>query len=75
MQRHDVASTLRRRYIYVMCLPGTVHYSMLACLNICKGMFILNFILAQFENGIWLKQITPYKKVGIVDDQGVFIYF
>ena len=22
MQRHDVASTLRRRYIYVMCLPG-----------------------------------------------------
>ena len=20
--RHDVASTLRRRYIYVMCLPG-----------------------------------------------------
>ena len=21
MQRHDVASTLRRRYIYVMCLP------------------------------------------------------
>ena len=24
MQRHDVALTLRRRYIYVMCLPGTV---------------------------------------------------
>ena len=22
MQRHDVASTLRRRYIFVMCLPG-----------------------------------------------------
>ena len=25
MQRHDVASTLRRRYIYVMCLPGNGH--------------------------------------------------
>ena len=24
MQRHDVALMLRRRYIYVMCLPGTV---------------------------------------------------
>ena len=24
MQRHDIASTLRRRYIYVMCLPGKV---------------------------------------------------
>ena len=23
MQRHDVASTLRRRCIYVMCLPGS----------------------------------------------------
>ena len=26
MQRHDVTSTLRRRYIYVMCLPGSMHF-------------------------------------------------
>ena len=38
MQRHDVASTLRRRYIYVMCLPGYIlaRCSVLVLLRITK---------------------------------------
>ena len=50
MQRHDVASTLRRRYIYVMCLLlhrrlGDVIFTSCACrvgpLSLCNGNNVL----------------------------------
>ena len=35
MQRHDVASTLRRRCIYVMCLPGSLVINWLWTSAVC----------------------------------------
>ena len=37
MQSHDVASTLRRRYIYVMCLPGSL-LRCIGCLRLIKPL-------------------------------------
>ena len=43
MQRHDVASTLRLRYIYVMCLPGKC--STVLSTSLGKTVFSWRFIL------------------------------
>ena len=51
MQRHDVASTLRRRYIYVMCLPGKC--STVLSTSLGKTFFSWRFILNE-NNLVWL---------------------